>query len=337
MMTPKERLFAMLNGKPVDRVPNLTILMSFAARFIGKPMDAYCKDFRVLVEGNLRANEIFGIDLLNTMSDAYRETADYGAPIVFPPDKLPVCSHLICGPEDMKKLKPFRIEDSTRMLDRLRAVELYREIAGPDWPVMGWVEGCAAECADLAGLSALVFFLYDEPEMVREMMDICLETAIGCIEAQVAAGADIIGVGDAVASVLGPDIYRRWILPYEQKLFEAIHRCGAKGRLHICGDIGPLLDDLRVCGADIVDVDWMVDFAAARAKLADHQLICGNFDPVSVVQQGTPEGVHQAVYNCLDAGAGRCLIMAGCEIPRDTPHENLRAIADALAARGSLR
>ena len=327
-MTPKERVMARILHKPVDRIPNLSILMAFAARFAGRRMDAFCKDYRVLVEGNIKSNEAFGIDLLNTMSDAYRETADYGAKIEFPYDRLPVCEHFIVAPADIKKLKPFRIEESTRMLDRLHAIELYKRECGDHWPIMGWVEGCGAESADLMGLTELIYAFYDEPEMVREMMDICLETAVNCIEPQIKAGADIIGVGDAVASVLGPDIYKEWILPYEQKIFAEIKRCGAFGRLHICGNIAPLLDDIRTCGADIIDIDWMVDFETADKKL--DSIICGNFDPVSVVKDSTPDKIISAVHSCCEAGGDNCMIMAGCEIPVDTPHENLKAITHAL-------
>ena len=334
-MTPRERVLRRLAGQSVDKIPNFNILMLFAARYIGRGMDAFCRDHRVMAEANLRAAEAFGIDLLSTMSDAYRETADYGADIRFLDDALPVCGHLIREPADLRKLKPFSIENSTRMLDRLRAVELYKREAGDHWPILGWVEGCAAESSDLMGLTNLILALYDEPNMVREMMDICLTTACRCAAAQIEAGADIIGVGDAVASVLGPDIYQTWILPREQRLFEEIRRAGGIGRLHICGDITPLLDDLRLCGADIIDIDWMVDFRTAREKLGDVALVCGNFDPVSVVQDGTPAEIRSAVNGCADAGGERCIIMAGCEIPRDTPHENLRAVAEALAQRGN--
>jgi MtaA/CmuA family methyltransferase len=330
-MTPKERFFARLAKEPVDKIPNLNILMSFAARYAGRRMDEFCRDYHVLVDANIKSNEKFGIDLLNTMSDAYRETADYGASIVFQHDALPFCEHLLKTPDDMKKLKPFRIEDSARMLDRLHAVELYKQESGGHWPIMGWVEGCAAECSDLMGLSELVYALFDEPDMVWEMMDICLETAKNCIAAQIAAGADVIGIGDAVASVLGPAVYTDWILPYEQKLFSEIRRLGAKGRLHICGNIAPLLADIKTTGADIVDIDWMVDFGQAKAALADSAFICGNFDPVDVVMNGTPERIAKAVRDCILAGDEDCFIMAGCEIPRDTRYENLLAVHEALA------
>jgi uroporphyrinogen-III decarboxylase len=49
---------------------------------------------------------------------------------------------------------------------------------------------------------------------------------IAFARAQVEAGADIIGLGDAVASQISPAMYRRFALPYEQRIFQAVHQMG---------------------------------------------------------------------------------------------------------------
>jgi len=335
-MTPKERFFAQLEGKAVDRIPNFSILMNFAAKYVNKTMGEFCSDYRVLTEGILKACEDFGIDILSTMSDPFRETADYGATHKFLPDTIPSCEKFITCPEDLHKLKPFKVEDSVRMLDRVRAIEHFKSVAGETYPVLGWVEGSAAESADLMGLTEYIYALYDEPEFVNDMMDICLETAINCVDAQIKAGADIIGVGDAVAGVIGTGFYRDLILPYEQKLFAEIKKRGAVARLHICGNITPLLEDIKTCGADIIDIDHMVDFRVAKEVLDGHAIVCGNFDPVWAVMSATPDSIAESVNRCIDEADSKCIIMAGCEIPRDTPYENLLAIHKALVARGSM-
>jgi len=120
-------------------------------------------------------------------------------------------------------------------------------------------------------------------------------------------------------------------LPYEQRIFAYIKECGAIGRLHICGNIEPILNDIRLSGADIIDVDYMVDYKTACDAFKGYASACGNFDPVSVVLQGTPELVEQAVNACVNAGDETTFIMAGCEIPPNSPHENLKAVANALA------
>jgi hypothetical protein len=53
-LTSKDRVNYRLANQPVDRIPNLCILMTFAARRIGCTYDQYVQDYRLLVEGNLR-------------------------------------------------------------------------------------------------------------------------------------------------------------------------------------------------------------------------------------------------------------------------------------------
>ena len=40
-----------------------------------------------------------------------------------------------------------------RTLDRIKGVRYYRELLGPAFPVIEWVEGTLAETADLSGVS----------------------------------------------------------------------------------------------------------------------------------------------------------------------------------------
>jgi hypothetical protein len=40
-MTPKERVFRRLRGERVDKIPNLNILMTFAAKYIKVPYKKY--------------------------------------------------------------------------------------------------------------------------------------------------------------------------------------------------------------------------------------------------------------------------------------------------------
>ena len=224
----------------------------------------------------------------------------------------------------------FKPLDSTRIQDRIRAVELYKKETGNHFSILGWVEGSFAEAADLRGVSEIMVDLYDEPEFVKELMSICCEEGILCAKEQIKAGADFIGVGDAAASLVSPAIYREFVLPFEQKLFHEIHQAGAKVKLHICGNINHLLDDIWKSGANIIDIDWMVDFKTSIDKFEGYACANGNFDSVNILYYGTPEMVKNAVKQCMDAADERTFISAGCEVPRNTPHENLKAVDEVL-------
>jgi MtaA/CmuA family methyltransferase len=237
---------------------------------------------------------------------------------------------LLADPADIKKLGRPDPSTSARMADRLEGVRLMRERVGDEIPVMGWVEGGMAEAADLRGDSNLLLDLYDRPDWVRELLEICTEVAIDFARAQVEAGAHIIGMGDAIASQVSPAMYREYALPCEQRIFQAVHEAGALARLHICGNTSRIVGDMVESGADIVDLDWMVDWQSAAEQYGDRVTFFGNFDPVSVMLQGSPEDVYRTTQDCLRSGGDRSISAAGCEVPDSTPGDNLRAHVRAL-------
>ncbi|MFO7901315.1 MAG: uroporphyrinogen decarboxylase family protein [Pirellulaceae bacterium] len=140
------------------------------------------------------------------------------------------------------------------------------------------------------------------------------------------AGADLIGVGDAAASLVGPRFYNEFVWPYEKRLVEELHAMGTRVRLHICGNIRSILEPIGQLGCDIVDLDFMVPVEQARQAMGENQILLGNIDPVRVLKQGTPESVRGAIAQCHREAGHRYIVGAGCEIPRQTPPENVRAL-----------
>ena len=337
-MNPSQRLAARLRGEAVDWPPNFNIIMQFGAHFISKPLSAYYQDYRVLCEANFAVQEAFDLDILQAISDPYREAADAGLKVTFPEDSLLLATEpLLKEPGDLANLRYPKPEDGRRMTDRLNAVRLFKERAGGQIPVMGWVEGALAEAADIRGVGQTMTDLIDRPEWVRELLEVCVEAEIAFAIAQIEAGADIIGLGDAVASQISPRAYREFALPYEQRIFAAVRERGAIPRLHICGNTNRILADMAESGAAIIDLDWMVDMARAAEIFGDRAAPCGNHDPVAVMLSGTPGTVAAAVEAELRAGGPYCISMAGCEIPDGTPHENLVAHAATLRNWGKGR
>jgi MtaA/CmuA family methyltransferase len=283
-----------------------------------------------LCQANLAVLEAYELDIVQVISDPYHEAADCGLAVEFPTDSLPV-SHqaLIAQPEDLGGVQfPVRFP-GRRMTDRLEAVRALSEQVGREVPVMGWVEGALAEAADLRGVSSLLTDLVERPEWVQELLEKCVEMEIAFAKAQIAAGAHIIGLGDAIASQISARMYRRFGLPYEQRIFEAVRAAGAIPRLHICGNTTHLLPDMANCGAQIIDLDWMVDLGQA-VPILKNQLVCGNLDPVGVFLQGDPDQVYHGTLANAAAGKNRWIAAAGCEIPEGTPPANLHAQTRAL-------
>jgi len=331
-LTPRERYEAVLRGDRPDFVPRIPIVMQFAAEHIGSNYGAFAADHRVLVEANIRCAEDFGFDQLSTISDPYRETAGFGAAIEFQRDGVPLCLQppLELAP-DLANLPRPDPAAAPRMRDRIDAVRAYRQRTGEHYSVLGWIEGPAAEAADLRGVSNFLMDLLDDPDYARALMARCVATGIDFARAQIAAGADTIGIGDAVASQVSPQVYAELILPFERELVAAVHAFGAHVRLHICGNITHLLPGLATLGVDILDVDHLVDLAAVRRAVGPGVTVAGNVDPVSCVMRGPAGRVQTAIAACARAAGGRYMINAGCEIPAATPADHLRALCTPLA------
>lgn len=330
-MNSMERIENRLNGKAVDKIPNLNIIMQFAARHIGVPYGRYCTDYRYLVEGNIRCCHDFGIDMVSAISDPFRETAGFGGNVSILEDDVPRCTdYLVKDYGDIKSLKIVDPSESERMNDRLKAVSLYRQECGGEVPILGWVEGAFAEANDLRGMYNVMVDLRKAPDIIAELVEISLEQAILFARQQIKEGAQYIGIGDAAASLVSPKIYKELVLPAEKRLIDEIHKEGAKAKLHICGNTSALLDLMAESGADIIDIDYLVDLKTAMDKLSEKAFVCGNFDPVSVLLDGNVETVKENVRRCLDIGKDRIIMSAGCEVPKFTPPENLKAVAEAL-------
>ncbi len=330
-MNGRERILSHLNGRPVDRLPLMPITMHFACDLIGAKYRDYCTDYRVLVDGQLRTAEKFGFDYVNTMSDPAREAADCGAVVEYFANQPVAILEEQALLTDKTKLLGLKIPDPLgggRMHNGIKALALFKEKLHGEKLIEGWIEGPCAEAADLRGINNLMLDFFDDPQFVRDLFEFVLETELRFARVQVAAGADSIGIGDAAASLVGPQIYNEFIWPYEKRMVDGIHALGAKVRLHICGNTRAILEGIGKLGCDIVDLDSLAPLSQGRTKMGVNQVLLGNINPVTVMRDGNAESVTQAVAECHRQAGARYIVGAGCEIPRDTPPDNLRTLAD---------
>ena len=162
---------------------------------------------------------------------------------------------------------------------------------------------------------------------MRDLFAFAVEMEMETARAQIAAGADIVGVGDAAASLVGPRLYTEFVQPLECEMVRRIHEAGARVRLHICGRTAKLYRGMAATGADIIDLDYPAPIAAARAEMGPSQVLLGNLHPVRIMRDGSPEEVEAGFAECHRQAGPRYIVGAGCEVPVGTPDANLRAAA----------
>jgi len=304
---------ALLNGdRPEERVFFRPILMHFAARFNNTTYGKFASDYKTLVESNIRAMEFFDTDMVSLISDPYRETSAFGARIEFIDEGVPRClDRIVETIEDVRTLPDPDVYKCERTYDRIKGAEYYRQLLKGTVPVSGWIEGPLAEACDLAGVSEMLLKLMTDPDFANLLMDKCMITAKKFARAQIEAGCDLIGMGDAICSQIDRDTYDIYIKDRHKELINFIHECGAEVKLHICGDITHLLESIREINTDIIDLDWQVDIDNARDILGK--------DEVYILSRKLIDRYKDQKY----------LLAAGCEITVLTPLRNLMVMRRA--------
>lgn len=332
ILTGRQRILTLLEGQTPDRTPAMPITMMFAADRIGVKYGQYAADYRVLVEGQIRTASEFDFDYVSCISDPMREVADCGGVVRYFEDQPPAMDEACARLAEKSDLSTLKIPDPLgggRMHDRVKAAALFKERIGREKLIEGWIEGPCAEGADLRGINTLMMDFFDDPAFVRDLFEFTVEMELRFAKAQVEAGVDLIGIGDAAASLVGPEIYNEFVWPYEKRMIDGVHALGVPVRLHICGNTRPLLEAMGRLGAEIVDLDYPAPISEGRQHMGPKQVLLGNIEPAGILRKGTPQQVYDAVVACHEQAGPRYIIGAGCEIPRDTPAENVRAMLKA--------
>jgi MtaA/CmuA family methyltransferase len=328
----KQQLYRdLLKGKiSKERVFFRPILMHFAARFNDTTYGKFASDYKVLVESNIRAMEYFDTDMVSLISDPYRETSAFGARIEYIEEGVPRClDQIVKTMDDVKNLPSPDVYRCERTLDRIKGAEYFQKLIKGTVPVSGWIEGPLAEACDLTGVNEMLIYLMTDPDFSNLLMDKCMITAKNFAKAQIEAGCDLIGMGDAICSQIDKDTYDLFVKQRHIELISFIHECGASVKLHICGNITHLLNSLKDLKTDIIDLDWQVDLDLGREILGNNVVIGGNINPV-LIQDKTEEEVYNMSRMLVDKFKDqKYLLAAGCEITVLTPHQNLMAMRRA--------
>ena len=185
-----------------------------------------------------------------------------------------------------------------------------------------------AQAADLRGINEVMMETITEPGFVRDLMDWIVEMEIEFALAQIEAGATLIGVGDAAASLVSPKYYADEIAPREKRIVDAIHGAGAKVRLHICGNIQKKYQAIAGLGIDMLDIDYPQSVEEVRAGVGPVLVLAGNVDPVRDIKNSTPDKVREAFAESHRQAGENFVLAAGCEIPPGTPEANVEAMFD---------
>jgi uroporphyrinogen-III decarboxylase len=210
----------------------------------------------------------------------------------------------------------------------------YQNIDDPikdEYAVVVGITGTFSQVAFLFGITEIMMALLDQPELLQQTLKKRHEVAVRQVQEICAAGARFIWIGEGLGSgsLISPDQYRDFVLPYEIELAEEIRKHGALSLLHICGNVTNTLADIAKSAADGFDLDYPVDLVSALDTLLPDVAVKGNVNP-QLFMEGCSEELENACQEAKAAAADRegFIMSTGCLVPRDSVPESFRIMAD---------
>jgi [methyl-Co(III) methanol-specific corrinoid protein]:coenzyme M methyltransferase len=286
-------------------------------------------DASAMAELALAGHEIVGFDTVMPEYSVVQEAAAMGAQVDWGDrDRMPDVKEFpnadfsdVAVPADLLEKPACRV-----VLD---ALSILRRHVGGRAAIVGKVMGPWTMSYHMAGTQNFLLAVgMGETAKVTKMLRQLMPVTIAFINAQFAAGADIVVLADhATRNLVGPHHYEQLLLPIHQ---EITAQAGGPLILHVCGNCSDRLELFARTGVDAYHFEWAIDSREAVQRVGDRISLVGNINNARTLLQGTPEDVYKQARYAIEAGVN--IIGPECAIPLSTPLENLKAIVAAAQA-----
>ena len=329
--------------EPAERVP--IWLMRQAGRYMPEyrairrktTFLELCKTPALCAEVMLLAVERLRVDAAIIFADLLLILEPMGLDLTFTAGEGPVIGNPIREPGDVDRLREL---ESMGPLDYvIQTVRMTRAGLAEELPLLGF-SGAPFTLASYAieGGTGRTFGRRTKTLMYRDqgawdaLMGRLARAITRYLNAQIEAGVQAVQLFDSWVGCLGPDDYRRYVLPHTRSVIEAITP-GVPVISFATGNPA-LLPLLSEAGGAVIGVDWRIRLDDAWRAVGYDKAVQGNLDPVTLLT--TPQEIRRRVKQILDQAGGRPghIFNLGHGVLPETPVENAVALVEAVHELG---
>jgi len=172
--------------------------------------------------------------------------------------------------------------------------------------------GCWQDFACLFGIENLIYKTFDDPEWVHSFLGVLMERKRHFVRSLKGALYDIIelGGGDASTTVISPDIFDKFVAPYDSELIREAHAVNQRIVYHTCGGMMPILENIAGMKPDAMETFTPPDMGGdtrlgeAKKRIGDKVCMIGGFDQFHFFNGCTPEQTRAEVRRCFNEAGG---------------------------------
>lgn len=333
-----ERVLCYLKGEKPQRVACFPLILNHAARVLGVPVGVYNRDGKVMGNAHVAAFRRYGNDLILIFSTTSTLAEAMGTKMKFFDEDAPQIEEpFLKQHSDISKLKVPDFSKDGRLPVYMEATEICVKEVGSEVCVSTVFGGPLTTAAALYPVELLTRDMIKNPAWVHELLEICTQAGIKFIDEILKRGAlPIIVEPIGSGSLVSPRHFKEFVAPYLKRLADHVHKTGGgmPAVLHICGKTTPNFKAMLEADFDIWSLD-ACDLGEAK-KVAGHRVaLVGNVIPANLLKN-TPEEIDaEAREICEKMGDKVGFILgSGCEVPINTPPENVDALINAARKYG---
>ena len=329
-MIGKDLLLSALRHEPVPRVPWVPFAGVHAGKLTGYNATELLTDADKLVASLIEVNAQYQPDGQPVIFDLQVEAEILGCPLVWA-DKGPptVAEHPLAARFDIPNRLPEKTDGRLPVI--LNAMRQMKTAVGSHTALYGLICGPFTLASHLRGTD-IFMDMFDNPDAVHRLIDFCTRFDERIAAYYIEAGMDVIAIVDPLVSQISPDHFCEFLSKPFKTIFSTLRQRGVLTSFFVCGDATRNIEVMCQTAPDAIFIDENIDMPAAK-KITDRYnvTIGGNIPLSSVMLLGTQQDNMKCVLDLLDAMSHNNLVIApGCDMPYDTPVENVIGVMQAI-------
>ncbi len=329
-MTGKELVEKAFRLEEVGRIPWVPFVGCHGGKLIGKTASDYLSLSDLIVQGTSKAIELYKPDGIPVMFDLQIEAEALGCQLAWSDENPPaVVSHILMEGKELSDLKVPKPTDGRIPI----VIEVTKKLRSdyPDIAIYGLITGPFTLALHLMGTDIFLKMM-ETPEEIMSLLDFTKDVCIAMAGYYMEAGCDVVAVVDPMTSQIDPGSFEMFVHQPAQAIFDFIRSKGKMSSFFVCGHAQQNIESMCATGPDNISIDENIplDFVQEIA-LKNNISFGGNLKLTVVLLMGTPEDARREALECMDLGGKKGFILSpGCDLPADTPVENLVAVSELV-------
>ena len=327
----KDRLLKTLKHEPVAGIPWVPFAGVHAGKLKGFSAKEVLTDSDKLFESLLEANRLYDPDGQPVLFDLQVEAEILGCDLAWAEDAPPsVASHPLSSHKTIPEKLPNPGDGRLPMI--LQVMRQLKEAVGNHTALYGLVTGPFTLASHLRGTDIFLDTM-DDPDYLKQLMAYTSRVAQHMAALYLEAGMDVIAIVDPVTSQVSPRTFTAFLAEPFSQVFDAIREKGAFSSFFVCGDATKNIEVMCQTNPDCIAVDENIDMVAVKPITDQYNIVLeGNIPLTTRMLLGTQQDNMKYIVDLLDklSNHHNLIVSPGCDMPYDTPVENVIAAVEAI-------